>query len=194
MGIGIGMRDNRLTARSLGREDSGASAVEFGLLLPLFVMLTLGTISAGFAFHAWLNVTHGAQESSRFAATLSVKASAPSDAGTVGTWLTEVSTRAMAAANIDPASTDPGTSVCVAVVAPTNVPPVNSHLSLLAGPGGVMVPGPVQGGPCPGAGTMTGDFVQTYVERPIDFNYLLGSAEISVAGKSISRYEAVSLS
>lgn len=88
--------------RTTARHDDGAAAVEFGLLLPLFVMLTLGTISAGFAFHAWLSVTHGAQESSRFAATLSIKASAPGDAGTISTWLTEVGTRATAAAGIDP--------------------------------------------------------------------------------------------
>ncbi len=172
------------------RCDSGASAVEFGLLLPLFVMLTLGTISAGFAFHAWLGATQGAQESSRFAATLSIDASG----GSTTTWLTEVGARALAAADINPAATDPGTSVCVAVVSPTNVPPLNSHMMMVADSSGVMVPSAALAGSCPGAATSTGDFVQTNVDRPVDFNYLLGSAKITVTGKSLSRYEAVSLS
>jgi Flp pilus assembly protein TadG len=184
-------------ARSLKgrcREDRGASAVEFALLLPLFVMLTIGTISAGFAFHTWLAVTHGAQESSRFAATLSIKASAADDGGTVGTWLTEVGSRAAAASNIDTTSTVPGTYICVAVVSSSNVPPVNNHMTMEAGPSGVMTSSGVLGGSCPDADAVAGDFVQTYVSQPVDFNYVLGSSELTVAGKSVSRYEAVSLS
>jgi Flp pilus assembly protein TadG len=176
------------------RKEDGAAAVEFGLLLPLFVMLTLGTISAGFAFHAWLNVTHGSQESSRFAATLSIKASAPSDAGTITTWLTEVGARAAAASSIDVAAAEPGTYVCVAVVSTSNIPPINSHMTMTANPGGIMVSSAVLSGPCPEAGSVAGDFVQTYVSKPVEFNYLLGSARITVASKSVNRFEAVSLS
>jgi Flp pilus assembly protein TadG len=180
--------------RTSARLDDGAAAVEFGLLLPLFVMLTLGTISAGFAFHAWLSVTHGAQESSRFAATLSIKASAPGDTGTISTWLTEVGTRATAAAGIDPTSAEPGTYVCVAVVSTSNIPPLNSHMTMTADGGGVMVPSAVLAGPCPESGVVAGDFVQTYLSKPVNFNYLLGSTQVTVAGKSVSRFEAVSLS
>ena len=41
---------------------------------------------------------------------------------------------------------------------------------------------------------MTGDYVQTQVAKPVTFNYVFGWAEIDVAGKSVSRFEAVSLS
>jgi Flp pilus assembly pilin Flp len=180
--------------QALSADDDGASAVEFALLLPLFVMLTIGTISAGFAFHVWLSVTHGAQESSRFAATLSVKASAPSDGGTVATWLNEVSSRAAAAANVDVTSAAPGTYICVAVVSSSNVPPLNHHMTMEAGPSGVMASSAALSGSCPEADSVAGDFVQTYVAEPVDFNYVLGSSELTVAGTSVSRYEAVSLS
>ena len=57
------------SARRRGRSDSGASAVEFALILPLFLILVFGTISAGFGFERWINVTQAARETSRFAAT-----------------------------------------------------------------------------------------------------------------------------
>ncbi len=186
----MGVRARR--ARRRIRHDQGAAAVEFALLLPLFVMLTIGTISAGFAFHAWLSVTHGSQESSRFAATLSVD----SAGGTTGDWLADVADRAAAASNISMAAgeAEPGTVLCVAVVSPANIPALNSHLTMTADATGTLVAGTPATGPCPQAPSMTGDYVQTYVARPVDFNYLLGSGRITVASKSVNRFEAVSLS
>jgi len=172
--------------------DDGASAVEFAILMPLFVMLTVGTISAGFAFHAWLGVTHGAQESSRFAATLSVEAGG----GSTSSWLTAVSQRALFASNVMVSDTEaaPGTSACVAVVSPTNIPPVSAHMTVSADSSGSITRSAALTGPCPNLPTMTGDYVQTQVSTPISFNYLLGNAAIQVSGNSLSRFEAVSLS
>jgi Flp pilus assembly protein TadG len=171
--------------------DEGASAVEFALILPLFVMLTVGTISAGFAFHAWLNATHGAQESSRFGATLSVEAAG----GTQADWLADVADRAAAAAGISTAAggTEPGTSVCVAVVSPANIPPLNAHLTLTADASGTLTAGSPASGACE-TGTMNGVYVQTLVSMPVNFIYVLGSARINVASRSVNRFEAVSLS
>jgi hypothetical protein len=41
---------------------------------------------------------------------------------------------------------------------------------------------------------MSGDYVQTSVSEPVNFNYVLGSAQINVGSKSINRFEAVALS
>ena len=184
----------RARARFTGLADAGAAAVEFALLLPLFAMLTIGTISAGFAFHAWLSVTHGAQESSRFAATLSVEASGTP--GSVGSWLTLVSDRAIAASSLaNGDGTFPaGASVCVAIVSPTNIPAVNSHLTRTVDSSGAMSAGAAASGPCPDQPTMTGDYVQTHVSEPVGFNYVLNSATITVSSSSVNRFEAVSLS
>jgi Flp pilus assembly protein TadG len=181
----------RLRANCRQRDD-GASAVEFAILLPLFAMLTVGTISAGFAFHAWLNVTHGAQESSRFAATLSIDAGG----GSTSSWLTQVSQRALAASDVTVSSTEaqPGTTGCVAVVSPTNIPPVSAHMTVSVDSAGSITRSSVLTGPCPDLPTMTGDYVQTQISTPVSFNYVLGNAAIQVAGKSVSRFEAVSLS
>jgi len=182
----------RTTRRSPSGDD-GASAVEFALLLPVFAMLVFGMISAGFAFQAWLSATHGAQETARFAATLSI----PASGGSTSTWLTSVGQRAMVAGSLGTSSNAiPGTQVCVALFAQGNVPKVDpaSKVVLTADSAGTVTAaystGPCAGMPAPG-GT---DWVQVFLSRPAAFNYILGSATVTVAGKSSSRFEAVSLS
>lgn len=178
--------------RRPGRGEEGASAVEFALLFPLFIMLAIGTISAGFAFHAWLSVTHGAQETSRFAATLSVDASG----GTTTAWLDSVADRALAASDLmtDATHAIPGSQICVAVVSPTNIPLLNNHTVVTADATGQIIRGAPASGPCPGLATMSGDYVQVQVTRPTDFNYVFAAATINVGKSSVNRYEAVSLS
>jgi hypothetical protein len=48
-------------------EDRGASAVEFALVLPLLVMLLFGIVHFGFAYNAYVTVTHAAREGARMA-------------------------------------------------------------------------------------------------------------------------------
>jgi len=177
--------------RRRSRSDEGASAVEFALLFPLFIMLAIGTISAGFAFHAWLTVTHGAQESSRFAATLSVK----SVGGSTDAWLDEVTTRALAASDLmtDATHAQPGTRICAAVVSSSNFPTLNRHVLVTADDSGTLARS-YAGGPCPGLATMSGDYVQVEVSRPTNFNYVVASASIDVGKASVNRFEAVSFS
>lgn len=180
--------------RRRGSTDEGASAVEFALLFPLFIMLAIGTISAGFAFHAWLTVTHGAQESSRFAATLSVD----SAGGSATEWLNSVADRALSASDLLPDPTDfthakPGSRVCAAVISPMNIPALNSHVVVTADAVGIVTRN-YSTGPCPDLATMVGDYVQVQISRPTNFNYVVSATTINVGKASINRYEAVSLS
>jgi hypothetical protein len=46
--------------------DSGAAAVEFALLFPIFMILAMGIINGGLAFSRQINVTQAAREASRF--------------------------------------------------------------------------------------------------------------------------------
>jgi Flp pilus assembly protein TadG len=50
------------------RDDRGAAAVEFALVLPLLVLLIVGMIQFGFVFNAYITVTHAAREGARMAA------------------------------------------------------------------------------------------------------------------------------
>ena len=50
------------------RNEKGASAVEFALVLPIFLMLVLGIFQFGIAFNNWIAITHAAREGARLAA------------------------------------------------------------------------------------------------------------------------------
>jgi Flp pilus assembly protein TadG len=47
------------------RDDRGAAAVEFGLLLPLLMIILGGVIDMGFYFNAQISATHAAREGVR---------------------------------------------------------------------------------------------------------------------------------
>lgn len=51
-----------------GRHERGASLVEFALLMPLLLLLVLGTIEFGYVLGQYNEVRHGAHEGSRLAA------------------------------------------------------------------------------------------------------------------------------
>jgi Flp pilus assembly protein TadG len=76
--------------------DFGASAVEFALIFPIFMILVLGTIAAGTAFSKQLNVTQAVREASRYGATLDYQNQSP--AMTLAQWLTAVDNAAVSAA------------------------------------------------------------------------------------------------
>lgn len=67
------------------RGDSGAAAVEFALLFPIFMILAMGLIAAGTAFSRQINVTQAVRESSRYGATYDITA-----AGGTANWLIAV--------------------------------------------------------------------------------------------------------
>lgn len=48
-----------------GRGDRGAVAVEFALVLPVFLLLVFGAINFGFIFNDWLSLTQGVQAGAR---------------------------------------------------------------------------------------------------------------------------------
>lgn len=168
--------------------DDGAAAVEFALLFPLFIMLTIGMISSGFAFERWINVTQGTREASRFAATLSVAAGG----GTINDWLTSVSERALLATDLKTDATHavPGTSMCVGMVSPGSIPAVPAtHLKLSTSSAG-LITRTVSAGLCPNVATTTGDYTQVRLSRPTEFNYVVASPTITVGSVSISQFEA----
>lgn len=61
----IARRSRRGTA---ARRDSGASALEFALVVPILLVLVMGIIEFGFMFQAQLALTHAAREGARLAA------------------------------------------------------------------------------------------------------------------------------
>ena len=50
------------------KNESGASAVEFAIILPVLVMLVFGIVEFGVAYNNYLAITHAAREGARIAA------------------------------------------------------------------------------------------------------------------------------
>lgn len=162
--------------------DDGAAAVEFALLLPIFLLILFGVIFFGFAFNTKINLTQTARETSRYGATLSLKASAPGNSGTIDTWLTKVTDVAKSAGGDDLTSTSDGRYICVAMVTS------GVTKSLTTGTGG-----PASSAPCYSDGR-TDNRVQVVVRTNAIFNGLIFGGTITLDSSSTTKYEAVATS
>jgi len=96
---GVGHR--RLRRRRPGSGQQGAAAVEFGLVLPLLVILVFGIISFGILFAQKLALENGARQASRFAVVgqqtcSTIKAEAQKDAVGLGIGSTATSVTVLA--------------------------------------------------------------------------------------------------
>ncbi len=50
------------------KNQKGAAAVEFAIILPLLIMLVFGIIQFGIAYNNWISLTHAARHGARIAA------------------------------------------------------------------------------------------------------------------------------
>ena len=75
---------SQISRRQLRRGERGASAVEFALIIPLVVMLLIGTVTAGLVYADHVSVTNAAREGARYGAA--------ADAASTS-WATSVQTR-----------------------------------------------------------------------------------------------------
>ena len=55
-------------SKSKLKNEKGTSAVEFALVLPIFIMLVFGIFQFGIAYNNWIAITHAAREGARLAA------------------------------------------------------------------------------------------------------------------------------
>ena len=80
--------------RSL-RDDDGANAVEFALVLPILVVLVFGIFTVGMAFNLKLVSNHAARDAARFGATLPFEDDG--SGGMAREWFVDVRDRAVEA-------------------------------------------------------------------------------------------------
>jgi len=71
------MHRGQISCRHFGKRTEGVSAVEFALILPVFVLIVFGSIDFGNLFYQWNVVNEAAREAARIYATAT---SAPSAA------------------------------------------------------------------------------------------------------------------
>lgn len=170
--------------RRLDRGDAGASAVEFALLFPIFMILAMGTIAAGTAFSKQINVTQAAREASRFGGTLDIAV-----AGDIDTWLQRVTLAAQQAAGDQNAPLGGYDYICVAFVTTDALGDPDPTLSRYKENGGATADGA-----CPGntdqAQIPNTDYVQVAVSRRSTFNILFASPNLQLDATSFTPYEA----
>lgn len=157
-------------------DDRGAAAVEFALLLPLFVVLVFGIISSGFAFERWINVTQASRETSRFAATYPVPTTGITD------WFTKIHDVAVESAGID--VTKPGSYfLCVRFVneaGPGTVPATQQQTWGTLSTAGASCNGSTSGD----------NRVEIAIQRAADFTLIFTpKVTIPVTGRNTSRFE-----
>jgi Flp pilus assembly protein TadG len=142
-------------------------------------VIVFGIINMGFAFNQKINLTQAARETSRYGATLSLKASAPGNAGTVDTWLAKVKDVALSSGGSDLDVSRSGRYVCVAYVT------AGLTRSLTVGTGG-----PASSAPCRSDGR-TDDRVQVVVRSDTALDFLFLGGNITIGSDSVTHYEAV---
>jgi hypothetical protein len=170
----------------LRREERGATLVEFALVLPIFLMLVVGMVSAGIAYNHKLSLTHAAREAGRYGATLPVTSFA-----SLNLWLDDLATRVADNATGSLEATAPNRYICVAYVFPNG--PISSVLDHTRrreeSPSGLVT---YADGACPGVtDTRPGGErrVQVQVRRDTDIEALFFSTTVTLNSQALSRYE-----
>jgi Flp pilus assembly protein TadG len=162
-----------------GVADRGAAAVEFALILPLFLLLVFGMIGGGRVLATKMSMTHAANEGSRFGATFPT----PNDPTQIDTWLGQVAQVTVAAANGDLAASVPARSICVAYH--DGAADTDRKLQDGAGSDGLCFP---DGRPD------AESRVQVWVQRTTPWDMMLiPSWNVALGAQSVSRYEVVAV-
>lgn len=177
------------------RREDGAALVEFSLVLPIIVILMVGSVSTGFALNRTNSLNNAAREGARFGATL------PAD--NMVQWLNSVADVAEDSATGDLDDGVDGRTICVAYVYPSGAAPVFSddddisvviatdHTARLivnqAGNKTYSI-----GKTCYSDGRPNGERrVQVAVERNVDLNFVFSEPTVEIDGRSTSRFERV---
>jgi hypothetical protein len=173
--------------------DTGASAVEFALLMPIFIMLTFGTLTGGIAFWHHIELTQGARDAARLGATFPISAVTPPPAGekTMTEWLDMV---ADVAANesgwggvAEVAPPNSGGFICVAYVAGEGdvLPTERLTIGTSRASDGLL---PSSTDPC-FEDDLTDSRVQVLVRRDSELNAVLYSSDLELRTHSSIPYE-----
>ena len=173
--------------RTRRASEGGSMLVEFAIILPVLGALLIGMLSGGIAYSRKLSLTNGAREGARYGATLPVQAGQ-----SLNTWLDQVNTVAVGAVDDGLPSDAEGRYVCVAYVHPSGVISNDSNTSRVE-TGGTVSYGTGTSGKCFNDGRPAGERrIQVVVRRTTDLNALIYSRSLTIQGKSVARYEALS--
>jgi hypothetical protein len=185
----------RWSARSEGADpaasprESGASLVEFALILPLLVCLLLGMLTGGIALNKKAAVTSGVREGSRYGATLPIASSScPSGSQTMTCWLTEVADVTETASEGALDSGEPARQICVAYVYPAGSAADDRTTKLVRSSSGDNV---TTGSACFSDGRPSGERrVQVQGSRRGTIEFFFATVNPTLGTTSVTKFEA----
>lgn len=177
--IGTGV-DRHGPGQRRARGEDGASLVEFALILPVFAMLMLGTITGGLAYNRQLALTGAAREGVRYAATLPQPATMARS-----TWADQVRDVTVQSADGELGTAAPRRYVCVARSA--------NLLAFKREYVGTSAPTESDGSMCFDDGrAATENRVQVVVRRSSVLEAMVFSHDLDLESRGVARYEAPS--
>jgi Flp pilus assembly protein TadG len=153
------------------RPETGASAVEFALVVPLLVMLLLGVTTAGLGMHNALGTTDAVREGARFGATT---LTTPVPAG-YASWSAAVQAKTVV---LSAGSVTSDTQVCVKLQKGTSTVLQQSSCTFATSEP-----------PNPTSITATDCIVKVWARIPVTVNIGVASWDIFVVRSSVARYE-----
>jgi hypothetical protein len=158
--------------------ESGASLVEFALVLPVFMLLLLGMLTGGLAYSRKLSVASAARESARYGATLPITGALPTDA-----WLAKVGALTIASSDGELESDRPGRYVCIAHVTASGTARKWEAIGSASG-----VP---SNGLCIADDGRTGETrVQVVAQRTSELEALVWSRNLALRAHAVARFES----
>lgn len=185
----------------LPEPDRGAVAVEFALMVPIFVMLTFGALSAGTIYWHTISASQAVRDAARYGSTLpmSTLATPPPNTYTVDDWLTAVTQVALREAGIGDNNSDGAVDgadaaavdaqVCAAFVKGTTSTHLLATKSKITGGG----TGPASTAPCialDGA-PPEADRVQVLFKRDERFDAIFLGRNVTPQSTSVQPYQRV---
>lgn len=174
-----------MTARKIQKE-RGASAVEFAIVVPLFLMLTMGMITGGLSFNRKMSLTHAAREAARFGATVPTGKVAIPDS-----WFDDIAQRAITSSDGQLVAGVEGYYSCVAYVGPASPPGATTDWTKRREQIGTGGPTYSNAACFSDGRAATERRVQVVVRRQSRLDAFVFSVPVTLASESVVRFEAV---
>jgi hypothetical protein len=170
------------------RAESGASLVEFAIVLPVLACFLLGIFTGGIALNQKAAVTNGVREGSRYGATLPVKSSSCSSGSqTLTCWLSNVADVTVASSE---GSLEPGVAgrqLCVAYVYPAGTGADDQTMKLERSSAGESV---TTGSSCFSDGRPSNQRrVQVSGQRKGSIQFFFGTLNPNLGTTSVAKFE-----
>lgn len=159
------------------RGDKGAAIVEFAIVFPVFMVITLGMLTGGVVLTHQLSVTQAAREAARYGATIAQEQCAPTTHCGGMTWAQLVQAIAVQRAGGDVTSA----GVCVALVEGSGSAP--SAVDSAHTTAGSTAPCYVDNSADDGLR------VQVSISRPDQIQLMVSTFDLNLVSRATARYE-----